>query len=72
MKKVYIQDFCSEIMKSCDGVEPSLTGEIGEKPKVENQNAHRVEKKPLDLLINIVPNGPTASIIWYAITETIA
>ena len=47
---MYVQDFCLGKIKCFDGVEPRITGEIGEKPKDENQMIHRVEKEPLDSL----------------------
>ena len=37
-------------IKCFDGVEPRITGEIGEKSKDENQMIHRVENDALDLL----------------------
>ena len=54
---MYIQDLCLRKIKCFDGVEPSLTGEIGEKPEDENQVAYRVENDAHDLLINIDYGG---------------
>ena len=60
---MYIQDFYLRKIKCFDGVEPRITGEIGEKPKYENQIAYRVVNDALDSLYNIVANGLPESIL---------
>ena len=60
---MYVQDFYLRKIKCFDGVEPSLTGEIGEKPGDENQFAYLVLNDALDSLYNIVANGLAESIM---------
>ena len=68
---MYIQDFYLIKIKCFDGVEPRLTGEIGEKPEVVAQMIQRLEKMPLDSLIDIESNGlPEINSLILLITTT--
>ena len=54
---MYIQDFYLIKIKCFDGVEPMITGESEEKPKVDEQINHRVENDAHGPLYDIVATG---------------